>query len=932
VTVLYGRDSERAGVDALIDGARSSRSGVLVVRGEAGIGKSSLLEHAVDAGDGMPVLRASGVESESELAFAGLHQLLRPVLGLLDRLPEAQAGALATAFGLDDAVVGDRFLVSLATLALLSEAADEAGLLCVVDDAHWLDEPSAEALVFVARRLEAEGVVMLMAAREGDVREFEAPGLPELRLDGLPAASAAALLADRAGPALSESVHDRLLAFSQGNPLALIELPTSLSPEQLAGREPLVEPLPVGEGLERAFLGRIRALDPQAQQLLLLAAADDSGDLAAVLRGAELLGADVEALDRLEAADLVRVDGTALRFRHPLVRSAVYRGAGFSQRESVHLALAQALPGDADADRRAWHLAAASPGPDAAVADELEHSAVRARLRGGHAAAASALERAAQLSEDDAARGRRLLAAAEANWLGGLPQRAGPLLEQADRLLTEPEPRARAALLRGSYEFERGRPSDAYEVLVAGAEELGGLDRRMALEMLVRAAEAASFSGRMDRFARVAGLAAAAPVSAHDEELFMVGLLEGMAALMDGDQASAADTLQRARELAEQFEHPRYLVFAGYADSALGDFATGQTRHERAVARLRAAGALGDLPLALELLAAAEVWMGQFAAAAANASEGARLAAETGQDTNASFLLGTLARAEAPQGREADCRKHANEAIELAVARGLPLPGAVGLLALSVLELGLGRPEEALAHTTAMVDPGSGLAHPITAIYSAPEMVEAAVRSGRPELGEEALERFAPWAEHVPARWPAAAAARMRGLLAEGDTADGHFEEALRLHADAELPFEHARTRLFYGEQLRRSRRRSDARPHLRAALAAFERLGATPWAERARGELRATGETARKREASTLDQLTPQELQIARFVSEGATNREVASKLFLSPRTVEYHLHKVFTKLGIASRGELARMLPDDHAPAEAEPAAEPAVSGGPA
>ncbi|MET0510300.1 MAG: LuxR family transcriptional regulator [Thermoleophilaceae bacterium] len=928
MTVLYGRDAERARVDALIDNARSSRSGVLVVRGEAGIGKSSLLDHAIAGTDGMPVLRASGVESESELAFAGLHQLLRPVLGLLDRLPEAQAGALATAFGLDDASVDNRFMVSLGTLALLSEVADERGVLCVVDDAQWLDAPSAEALVFVARRLEAEGVVVLMAAREGDVREFEAPGLPELRLDGLSAESAAALLTERAGPGLSATVRGRILAFSGGNPLALTELPMSLDPEQLAGREPLVEPLPVGEGLERAFLGRIRVLDRQAQQLLLLAAADESGDLAAVLRAAALLGTDAEALDQLEAADLVRVDGTALVFRHPLVRSAVYRSAGFSQRESAHLALAQALAGDADADRRAWHLAAASPGPDAAVADELEHSAVRARMRGGHAAAASALERAAQLSEDDGSRGRRLLAAAEANWLGGRAHRAGPLIEQADRLLTKPGLRARAALLRGSYEFERGRPDHAYEILVAGAEETAVFDSRMALEMLVRAAEAGAFSGRVDRSVKVAELAAAVPVSAHDEELFMVALLEGTALMLRGSHKPAVAALERARGLAEGFEHPRYLIFAGFADSYLGDFAAGQTRHARAVARLRSAGALGELPLALELLGAAEAWLGNFSAAAANAAEGLRLAGETGQDTNASFLLGTLARVEAPQGREADCRAHAAEAIELAVARGLPLPGAVALMGLTVLELGLGRPEDALDHATALSDPGSGLAYPLTAIFSAPDLVEAAVRSGKPELGEAALERFAPWADQVPARWPAAAAARMRALLAQGEDADEYFEEALSLHQEAELPFESARTKLLYGGHLRRSRRRADARPHLRAALAAFERFGAHPWAERARGELRATGETARKREPSTIDQLTPQELQISRFVSEGATNREVASKLFLSPRTVEYHLHKVFTKLGIASRGELARLLPDEQQPV----AAEPAVSGDPA
>ena len=910
--MLYGREPERARIDALLEGTRASRSGVLVVRGEAGIGKSSLLEHAVAACADVPVLRATGVESESELAFAGLHQLLRPVLGLLDRLPASQAGALAGAFGLDGAAVGDRFLVSLGTLGLLAEAAEERGLVCVVDDAQWLDEPSAEALVFASRRLEAEGVVVFMAVREPDVRTFEASGLPELRLAGLSGEAAAALLAEHAGPGLAATVHDTLVTFSGGNPLALIELPASLTAEQLAGREPLVEPLPVGANVERVFLGRIRALPPSAQELLLLVAADDSGDLAAILRAAGALGIDVGALDQVQAADLVRVDGAVVAFRHPLVRSAVYRSAGFSQREAVHLALANALPGEADADRRAWHLAAASPVPDVAVAEELEHSAVRARLRGGHAAAATALERAAQLSADDVSRGRRLVAAAEAHWLGGRAQRAGALVQQAEHLLTSPELRARAALLRGAYEFERGRPLDAQEVLVAGASEIASLDPRMALELLVRATEACLFAGRIAEFGRFGELARTIPVDGRDELLFLRALIEGTAYIQHGDNERAVAALQTARRHAEAFEHPRYLLSASGADNHVGDFVRSRARRRRAVAQLRGAGALGDLPIALDLLAASQVWFAEFGAATANAAEGLRLASATGQHLHASFQLATIARVDALQGREADCRAHAAEAMELAVAGGLAMTGAVALMALGQLELGLGRGEEALAHLQAIAEPGSDLAHPTVALYSAPDLAEAAARARQPHLGRPALARFTAWADRVPVRWPAAAAARMRALLSERDDADEHFEEALRLHADAELPFEQARTRLLYGEHLRRTRRRADARPHLRSALAVFERTGARPLAERAGGELRATGETARRREPSTIDQLTPQELQIARFVSEGSSNREVAAKLFLSPRTVEYHLHKVFTKLGIASRVELAKLLPE--------------------
>ena len=911
--MLYGREAERARIDALLDGARASRSGVLVLRGEAGIGKSALLEHAVAHSGELPVLRAAGVEAESELAFAGLHQLLRPVLGRFDRLPESQAAALASAFGLSDGEVGNRFLVALGALGLLAEVAEERGVLCVVDDAQWLDEPTAGALLFVARRLEAEGVALLIGARDGDVRAFATGGLPELRLGGLGREAGASLLGDRAGPGLATSVRDRLLGFAHGNPLVLLELSRALNADQLAGREPLDEPLPVGESIERAFLRRIDQLDPDAQRVLLLVAADDSGDLAAVLRAARVLGADADALDQLEAAELVRIDGQGIVFRQPLVRSAVYGRASFGQRESAHRALAAAMPDEADADRRAWHLAAASPGADPAAAGELERSAVRARLRGGHTAAATALERAAQLSEDGTSRARRLLAAAEANWLGGRADRAGPLVRQAAPLLADPELRARAALLLGSFEFERGRPSDAYAVLVNGAQEIAARDPRMALELLVRALEASVFSGRLEWLAELAERSAAVVAGGHPERRFMVALIEGTARHLGGDHAAAVVALERARALAAGFEHPRYLLSAATADHLLGDLTAAHSRRLRAVAQLRIAGALGELPMALELLAATEIWLGQYGSAAANAAEGLRLATATGQDTNASFQLAALARTEALLGREAECRAHAADAIKLAAVRGLALPGAGALIALGQLELGLGRPQEALAHLTAIADPDSELAHPLAALHSAPDLLEAAVRSERADLGPAVIDRFADWAERVPTRWPRAALARMRAQLAEPPLAGEHYEQALRLFADAELPLEHARTRLLYGEHLRRSRRRADARPHLRAALGTFERLGAQPWAERARGELRATGESARRREASTIDQLTPQELQIARFVSEGASNREVAAKLFISPRTVEYHLRKVFTKLGITSRAELARMLPQE-------------------
>jgi len=910
---------ECAQIDALLEEGRASSSGVLVLRGEAGIGKSALLEHAIASAQGMAVLKATGVEGESELAFAGLDQLLRPVLGHLDDLPPQQRRALAGALGLEPTEVSDRFLASIALLSVLAEAAEQSGLLCVVDDAHWLDEPSLGALLFVARRLEAEGVVMLLAVRLGEERGLEGHGLPELMVEGLAPEAATALLAERAGPDLPTVVHERLVGFTRGNPLALVELPGSLTPEQLAGRELLLEPLPVGEGVTRAFLGRIEQLDERAQLLLLLAAADDSGDLAAILRAAELLGVDVADLDTLQATGLARVEGTKLVFRHPLVRSAVYRSAAFSRRETAHLALAEALPDEADADRRAWHLAAASPGSNSAAAAELESSAVRARLRGGHAAAATALERAAHLSEDDASRGRRLLAAAEANWIAGRAQRAGPLVEQAEPLLTDPALRARAAMLRGSHEFERGVLAHAFEVFVTGAHEHAARDPRAALEMLVRAAETAQQAGNPEWAAQIAALAQELVRDDHVEEQFMVALLRANAGVMSGDYSEAPEQFDRAYELADGFEHPRYLLSAAMGDILRGDVVGAYGRRARAVALLRAAGAIGELPLYLELLAGTEVWLGRFSAAAATAGEGLRLSRATGQDMHVSFQLAGLARVDAARGNAEDCAAHAGAALELSAARGLTLSGSVALWALGILELGRGRHEEAVRHLHAIAQPGSGFANPVTALYSAPDLVEAAVRCGRPDVAGAAHDRFAAWADWAPATWTRASSLRSQALLADDDDeADALFGAAVALEGDNELAFEAARTRLLYGEHLRRRRRPSDAREHLRAALTVFERFGAAAFAERAGGELRATGETARRRDPSTLDQLTPQELQIARFVSEGATNREVASRLFLSPRTVEYHLRKVFMKLGISSRGELARMLPDE-APAPA-------------
>jgi predicted ATPase len=500
--MLYGRDAERGRIADLLDGARQGRSGSLVIRGESGVGKSALLEDARGQAVDMLVLSASGVESEAALPFAALHQVVRPVLDQVENLPTPQATALRGALGLAVGESDDRFRVSLAVLSLLAEAAEPRPLLCLVDDAHWLDDASADALVFVARRLEAEGIVILFAAREGEVRRFEAPGLLTLELGGLEPTAAGTLLDRHTRVTLSEAIRERLILETAGNPLALLELSSTLSEEQLSGSEAVLAPIPVSARVEHAFLARVRRLPEETQTLLLVAAADDSGDLATVLRAAAKLGATAEALDAAEQDGLVHIRGTELELRHPLLRSAIYQGAPLSKRQAAHRALADTLEGDAQADRRAWHLAAASVEPDPSVVEELEHAAQRARERSGFAAASLAFERAAALTTDEHRQVRQLTAAAENAWLAGRFERAALLLERARPLATEPIERAEIDRWRGLAELIGGRPADAWQVLVEAATVVAPTDGERALELLNFASVAAAYAG--DREANIA--------------------------------------------------------------------------------------------------------------------------------------------------------------------------------------------------------------------------------------------------------------------------------------------------------------------------------------------------------------------------------------------------------------------------------------------
>jgi DNA-binding CsgD family transcriptional regulator len=921
--VLYGREAERTALGALLDGARASQSGVVVVRGAPGVGKSALLADTVDRAEGMRVLRAVGVESECELAFAGLHQLLWPLLEMVEAIPPPQAATLRGALGLDSPTGNDRFLIGAAVLSLLAAAAEEMPLLCIVDDAHWLDDPSADALVFAARRLHAEPIALLFAAREGHVRGLDPAGLRELRLGGLAPEAARRLVAARLATAVTPEVVERMVESTDGNPLALLELPLALSDDQRAGREPLGERLPLTGTVQEVFLRRVRELPAASQTLLLLAASDDTGDLAIVLRAMEAMGIDRDELEAVDAAGLVHVGETGLGFRHPLVRTAVYQGASFAERQLVHHVLADALNDDRYADRRTWHRAAAAVGPDDELANELERSAERSRRRSGYAAAAAALERSAALTADDEHRARRLLGAARAAWLGGRAETASALLDSARRLASEPPTRADLDHLRALMELQRGSPARAHEILLVAGAELGAIDPCRTAELLIAAGEAAHFAGDLQAEIE-AGRRAERLRAELGADQFELTMMAGIANLLDGDATRGAVLLREAISQTQASENPRRFSGAGSAAFYLGDIASAVTYWSRWVDEARGQGAIATLAVALQYLAIGEAMQGRFAFAEVSASEGLRLAHETGQSNCAAAHAATLAWAAARSGSEAECRAHATEAFDVAAAHGLGIQAGLATLALGELELARGRPAESLTHLDAMWAGGPGASSIGVKLIGVPSLVEAAARAGRPERAHDALAVYEDWVEGTASPSALPLLSRCRALLATGADATRHFDEALRLHAEADEPFERARTEVLYGGFLRRDRRRREAREHLRAALDVFEQLRAEPWAESARTELRASGETARKRDPSTIDDLTAQELQIARFVAGGASNKQVAAQLFLSPRTVDAHLRNVFAKVGITSRTQLAGLgLDGERASASRAPAA---------
>jgi DNA-binding CsgD family transcriptional regulator len=904
---IYGRSAERPVIASLVDGARSSRSGVLVLLGPAGVGKSTLLDEALGDGGDLCVLRARGVESEAEFAFAALHQLLRPVLPQVDRVPEHQSRALRVAIGMEEGPGGELFLVALAVLGVLAEAAEHSPVVCLVDDAQWLDHASADVLRFVARRLGAERIAMLFAARDDDA--FDTAGLPQLRLAGLDADAAAALLDHRAPGRVDREVAQRLVAWSGGNPLALIELPALLTREQLAGAAPLPVPLPVPENVQRVFAVRAGRLPDHARTVLLVAAAEESARLTTVLAAAERLGIGRAALDAVEGAGLASVRQGEIVFSHPLARSAVYQAAPVRARHEAHLALAAVADATGEADRRAWHLAAAALEPDGPAVQELDAAANRARLRGGYAAAGAASERAAELTADAPARCRRLIQAADDAWLAGRFRQVTALLETARPLAGTSLLRADVGRLRGWTALSLGSPGAAHRILVEAARDAAPVDARRARAMLAAAAESAWLASDPATGAELARVAAGLASPGDDNDRLFADLLAGFLHHLDGDVATGTDLLARAVVNAERAGDPNLVAIAAHQAFYLGDDAAALRLSADAVARARAAGGVAELLFALPRLVQAQLLGGQWTAATAGAAEAARLAGEIGRAELSALPLAWLALIAALRGDDEGYRSCAGRVEALCAAHPLGVfrtPTAeitrwAGAMQAAVT----GRP----ASAAALLD---GLGHPVVTDLARLDRMEAAMSAGYREKARASLHELEEQAGRRAWPWTSARVAHGHALLSEGPVAAARFDEALAHHEQAGRPFERARTELAYGEALRRSKRRMDARPHLQAALDAFESLAAAPWAERAAAELRACGRTARRRDPSTVLHLTPQELQVARFVAGGRPTREVAAQLFLSPRTVEFHLRNVFLKLGISSRSELAALRLD--------------------
>jgi DNA-binding CsgD family transcriptional regulator/tetratricopeptide (TPR) repeat protein len=902
--VLHGRRSEREALERLLAAVRGGQSRVLVVCGEAGVGKTALLDSAIRSASGVGVLRAVGVESEMELAFAALQQLCAPMLGRLDRLPVPQRDALGVAFGLRAGDAPDRFLVGLAVLSLLAEVAEEQPVLCVVDDAQWLDRASAQALLFVARRLLAESVALVLVTREpGDDLE----GLPRLVVEGLGDGDARALLGSVLRVPLDERVRERIVAETRGNPLALLELPRGLTPAELAGGFGLLDALGLSGRIEDSFRRRFAGLPAETQRLLLVAAAEPVGDPVLVWRAAGRLGIGVQAAAKTDGLLAI---GAQVTFRHPLVRSAVYRAASPEDRQAAHRALADATDPAVDPDRRAWHLAQATAGLDEDVAAELERSASRAQARGGLAAAAAFLERASVLTPEPSRRAQRALAAARAKHQAGAFDAALRLVAIAESGPLNELQRAQVELLRGQIEFAVNRGRDAPPLLLKAAKRLEPLDIGLARVTYLEALSAAISAGRLgarDGVRKAAEAARRAPRSPEPQRAPDL-LLDGLAVLHTEGYAAGTPPLKqvlrafRGDELSSE-DGIRWLWLACRTAMDLWDDESWFVLSVRQVQLARDAGALTVLPLALNLQAGIHLFAGEFAAAQ-TLSEEAHAVSDAIANPEVPHARLFLA---AWRGQETETSRLTAAGDRDATARGEGRTIGVGKYVTAVLYNGLARYDDALIAAQEVTEYPQDLTF---FTWGLVELIEAATRCGEADLAATGLRRLSELTRTSGTDWALGVEARSRALLGDGEAAEPLYRQAIEALERTRVRVELARAHLLYGEWLRREFRRLDAREQLRTAHSQFTEFGMEAFAERARVELKATGEHARRRTVETRDDLTPQEAQISRLAADGATNQEIAAQLFISPSTVDYHLRKAFRKLGVKSRHQLNQHL----------------------
>ena len=905
--MLRGREREQATIAEVLDRARSGHGSALLLQGQPGVGKSALLEDAIAAAEQMTVLRTRGVESEAPLPFAALHRLLRPAQPHLDQIPARQADALRAAFGESGDDVRDRHLVFLATLNLLSVVAEDQPVLAVVDDAHWLDDASAAALQFAARRLEGEAVAVVFAVRDQETGQFDPRDLTVLNVAGVDDTAAEALLTDHVGDCVAARVRAELLEATGGNPLGLVELTRALRPAQLSGDEPLPDRLPLTEGVERAFLDRYRRLPTAAQTLLLIASADDSGRAATVTRAASRLRVGPDALDAAEESGLLEVGDAALTLRHPLVRSAIYSAATSSRRRQAHRALADALAGTPDEDRRAWNLAASVDGPDEEVVAALDETAERAQRRGGHEAAAAAWTRAAELTLDAEARAVRLFAAAGASVAAGRPVEGDRLARTALVDAVRPLLRSDILLLQGQIEWNTGSLDDGYRIVCHAATTAAPHDPDRARVLAMLAAALASFGARSADAPDPTTIVPSPDPDAPPEQRVAGWLLDGFSAVLRDDWATAAEAFRHAWDTPIGPEAPPMLHHnLAIATMHLGDDARATALHDLQLQRARDASTVNMIEHALTRGAVSRIATGAWAEAASYAEEAVLLDRNLGLDELVTFPLAELAVITALRG-DPHARTHL-KTLEQALEQHPP-HGTIAGLVTGLTHWAAARQAE--------IAPATALHHlhqielPAARWLSALDRVETAVRADRRDLAEQWLEELGAFADGTGMAWAWAAVHHCQAILG-GSGTEENFRLALEWHArSSRLPAK-ARTQLALGEFLRRQRRRTDARVPLREALETFEGLGAGYWADRARQELRASGETARRGNDLVATELTPSEAQIASLVRQGLSNKEVAGRLFVSPRTVDFHLRNVYTKLGISSRTELAALALD--------------------